>query len=128
VQCLVEAKPPQVCCEWRCTFSNYVLRVGFAAVDFFNQVNLLYGTLTEFCTAENCPTMSAGPKYASWNNFFLQILFKVFLGIDQSTMLSANGLNLSVIKTSAEVISNKNLHCHIAGYRSQDIKHSISTR
>jgi len=34
-----------------------------AAVDFFNQVNLLFGTLTEFCTPENCPTMSAGPKY-----------------------------------------------------------------
>ncbi|KAB2077154.1 hypothetical protein ERO13_A06G075900v2 [Gossypium hirsutum] len=32
-------------------------------VDFFNQVNILYGTLTEFCTANNCPTMSAGPKY-----------------------------------------------------------------
>uniref|UniRef100_A0A7N2KXS4 MOB kinase activator-like 1A n=1 Tax=Quercus lobata TaxID=97700 RepID=A0A7N2KXS4_QUELO len=32
-------------------------------VDFFNQVNLLYGTLTEFCTNENCPTMTAGPKY-----------------------------------------------------------------
>ena len=34
----------------------------FAAVDFFNQVNLLYGTLTEFCTPESCPTMTAGPK------------------------------------------------------------------
>ncbi|GKD53164.1 MOB kinase activator-like 1A protein [Tanacetum coccineum] len=33
------------------------------AVDFFNQVNLLYGTLTEFCTPEICPTMTAGPKY-----------------------------------------------------------------
>ncbi|KAL4296514.1 hypothetical protein GQ457_12G022080 [Hibiscus cannabinus] len=32
-------------------------------VDFFNQVNLLYGTLTEFCTENNCPTMSAGPRY-----------------------------------------------------------------
>ncbi|KAE8810711.1 MOB kinase activator-like 1A [Hordeum vulgare] len=32
-------------------------------VDFFNQVNLLYGTLTEFCTSESCPTMTAGPKY-----------------------------------------------------------------
>uniref|UniRef100_A0A803PHG2 MOB kinase activator-like 1A n=1 Tax=Cannabis sativa TaxID=3483 RepID=A0A803PHG2_CANSA len=30
-------------------------------VDFFNQVNLLYGTLTEFCTAENCPTMTVTP-------------------------------------------------------------------
>lgn len=36
-----------------------------AAVDFFNQVNILYGTLTEFCTASNCPTMTAGPKYHS---------------------------------------------------------------
>jgi len=35
-----------------------------SAVDFFNQVNLLYGTLTEFCTPESCPTMTAGPKYA----------------------------------------------------------------
>ncbi|CAL5360897.1 unnamed protein product [Camellia sinensis] len=33
------------------------------AVDFFNQVNILYGTLTEFCTASSCPLMTAGPKY-----------------------------------------------------------------
>ncbi|XP_049404777.1 MOB kinase activator-like 1A [Solanum stenotomum] len=32
-------------------------------VDFFNQVYMLYGTLTEFCTPSSCPTMSAGPKY-----------------------------------------------------------------
>ncbi|KAE9587671.1 MOB kinase activator-like 1A [Lupinus albus] len=32
------------------------------AVDFFNQVNILFGTLTEFCTVNNCPTMTAGPK------------------------------------------------------------------
>ncbi|KAG2540139.1 hypothetical protein PVAP13_9NG534500 [Panicum virgatum] len=32
-------------------------------VDFFNQVNILYGTLMEFCTPATCPTMSAGPKY-----------------------------------------------------------------
>eukprot|EP00271_Cylindrocystis_brebissonii_P013293 TRINITY_DN33016_c0_g1_i1.p1 TRINITY_DN33016_c0_g1~~TRINITY_DN33016_c0_g1_i1.p1 ORF type:complete len:213 (-),score=36.42 TRINITY_DN33016_c0_g1_i1:154-792(-) len=32
-------------------------------VDFYNQVNLLYGTLCEYCTNESCPTMSAGPKY-----------------------------------------------------------------
>ena len=59
--------------------SNYVFCVGFTAVDFFNQVNLLYGTLTEFCTVENCPTMSAGPKYASWNTFLLQTLFNKYL-------------------------------------------------
>lgn len=33
------------------------------AVDFFNQINMLYGTITEFCTEINCPIMSAGPKY-----------------------------------------------------------------
>ncbi|KAL7091871.1 hypothetical protein ACP275_12G130300 [Erythranthe tilingii] len=32
-------------------------------VDFFNQVNILYGTLTEFCTSSSCSIMSAGPKY-----------------------------------------------------------------
>eukprot|EP00842_Homolaphlyctis_polyrhiza_P005174 jgi/Hompol1/5658/HPOL_004611-RA len=32
-------------------------------VDFFNQINLLYGTVTEFCTPQQCPVMSAGAKY-----------------------------------------------------------------
>eukprot|EP00735_Rhodelphis_limneticus_P004333 TRINITY_DN1590_c0_g1::TRINITY_DN1590_c0_g1_i1::g.28218::m.28218 TRINITY_DN1590_c0_g1::TRINITY_DN1590_c0_g1_i1::g.28218 ORF type:complete len:221 (+),score=41.06,sp/Q9FHI1/MOB1A_ARATH/55.66/3e-79,Mob1_phocein/PF03637.12/1.4e-74 TRINITY_DN1590_c0_g1_i1:121-783(+) len=32
-------------------------------VDFFNQINLLYGTITEFCKPESCPTMKAGDKY-----------------------------------------------------------------
>ena len=34
----------------------------FLAVDFFNQINMLYGTITEHCTTESCPVMSAGPK------------------------------------------------------------------
>lgn len=34
-----------------------------AAVDFFNQINMLYGTITEMCTEDSCPVMSAGPKY-----------------------------------------------------------------
>lgn len=33
------------------------------AVDFFNQINMLYGTITEFCTEDSCSIMSAGPKY-----------------------------------------------------------------
>ncbi|KAJ7591131.1 Mob1/phocein [Mycena floridula] len=49
------------------------------AVDFFNHLNMLYGTVTEFCTREEvcllaiglistitmqqCPIMSAGPRY-----------------------------------------------------------------
>uniref|UniRef100_A0ACD5WQV3 Uncharacterized protein n=1 Tax=Avena sativa TaxID=4498 RepID=A0ACD5WQV3_AVESA len=32
-------------------------------VDFFNQVNILYGTLMEFCTPATCPTMTAGSKF-----------------------------------------------------------------
>eukprot|EP01100_Stratorugosa_tubuloviscum_P000987 TRINITY_DN121_c0_g7_i1.p1 TRINITY_DN121_c0_g7~~TRINITY_DN121_c0_g7_i1.p1 ORF type:complete len:215 (+),score=70.99 TRINITY_DN121_c0_g7_i1:128-772(+) len=32
-------------------------------VDFFNQINMLYGTINEFCTPEECSVMSAGPKY-----------------------------------------------------------------
>ena len=32
-------------------------------VDFYNQINMLFGTITEFCTPKSCPIMSAGPKY-----------------------------------------------------------------
>ncbi|XP_029800997.1 MOB kinase activator 1B isoform X3 [Suricata suricatta] len=37
--------------------------VAVNTVDFFNQINMLYGTITDFCTEEICPVMSAGPKY-----------------------------------------------------------------
>ncbi|XP_017486090.1 PREDICTED: MOB kinase activator 1B-like [Rhagoletis zephyria] len=37
--------------------------VAVNTVDFFNQINMLYGTITEFCTEESCALMSAGPKY-----------------------------------------------------------------
>ncbi|POY71695.1 hypothetical protein BMF94_5287, partial [Rhodotorula taiwanensis] len=32
-------------------------------VDFFNQLNMLYGCITEFCTPQECPVMSAGPRF-----------------------------------------------------------------
>lgn len=32
-------------------------------IEFFNEISLLYGCLTEFCTSKTCPTMSAGPVY-----------------------------------------------------------------
>ena len=35
----------------------------YIAVDFFNEISLLYGTITEFCTPSACAVMSAGPKY-----------------------------------------------------------------
>lgn len=37
--------------------------VAVHIVDFFNQISMLYGTITEFCTPQKCPIMSAGPKY-----------------------------------------------------------------
>jgi len=37
--------------------------VAVNTVDFFNQINMLYGTITEFCTESSCSVMSAGPKY-----------------------------------------------------------------
>ena len=32
-------------------------------VDFFNEISLLYGTITEFCLPSTCPIMCAGPNY-----------------------------------------------------------------
>ncbi|KAH0618651.1 hypothetical protein JD844_018042 [Phrynosoma platyrhinos] len=32
-------------------------------VDFFNRINLIYGTMSEFCTEKTCPIMSGGLKY-----------------------------------------------------------------
>ena len=55
-------------------FLLYVLRIivpfPSVAVDFFNQINMLYGTITEYCTTESCPVMSAGPKYVICNLLF----------------------------------------------------------
>ena len=32
-------------------------------VDFFNEISLLYGTISDFCTRESCPRMTAGEEY-----------------------------------------------------------------
>nr|XP_056704498.1 MOB kinase activator 3B isoform X2 [Euleptes europaea] len=37
--------------------------VAVHVVDFFNRINLIYGTICEFCTDRTCPVMSGGPKY-----------------------------------------------------------------
>jgi MOB kinase activator 1 len=34
--------------------------IAVNTVDFFNEINLLYGTISESCTKEKCPIMSAG--------------------------------------------------------------------
>lgn len=35
----------------------------FLDQDFFNQINILYGNITDYCTPQTCEVMSAGPKY-----------------------------------------------------------------
>ena len=37
--------------------------IAVHVVDFFNRVNLLYGTICRHCTSTSCPVMSGGPKY-----------------------------------------------------------------
>ncbi|OCT97809.1 MOB kinase activator 3B isoform X1 [Xenopus laevis] len=37
--------------------------VAVHVVDFFNRINLIYGTICDFCTERTCPIMSGGPKY-----------------------------------------------------------------
>lgn len=37
--------------------------IAVNTVDFFNQINMLYGTITDHCTEESCTVMSAGPKF-----------------------------------------------------------------
>ena len=55
--------------EWvavNCKLSNTmysVCKADAAVFDFYHNLNHFYGALTEFCTLQNCPTMSAGPTY-----------------------------------------------------------------
>ncbi|KAG8454767.1 hypothetical protein GDO86_001114 [Hymenochirus boettgeri] len=37
--------------------------VAVHVVDFFNRINLIYGTISDSCTEQTCPVMSGGPKY-----------------------------------------------------------------
>lgn len=37
--------------------------VAVHVVDFFNRINLIYGTVSEFCTERTCPIMSGGLRY-----------------------------------------------------------------
>ena len=37
--------------------------VAVHLVDFFNRINIIYGTVCEFCTGKTCPVMSGGPKF-----------------------------------------------------------------
>ncbi|KAG0727423.1 MOB kinase activator-like 3 [Chionoecetes opilio] len=37
--------------------------IAVHVVDFFNRINLIYGTVCEYCTQASCPTMSGGQKF-----------------------------------------------------------------
>ncbi|KAL4136478.1 hypothetical protein KRP22_000011 [Phytophthora ramorum] len=37
--------------------------IAVHVIDFFNEISLLFGTISEFCTHNSCPQMSAGPCY-----------------------------------------------------------------
>ncbi|XP_064634007.1 MOB kinase activator 3B-like [Lineus longissimus] len=37
--------------------------IAVHVVDFFNRINLIYGTVCDYCTDESCPKMTGGPKY-----------------------------------------------------------------
>ena len=37
--------------------------IAVNVVDFFNRINIIYGTVCEICTDASCPMMSGGPKF-----------------------------------------------------------------
>lgn len=37
--------------------------IAVHVVDFFNRINLIYGTVSEYCSERTCPIMSGGLKY-----------------------------------------------------------------
>jgi len=37
--------------------------IAVHVVDFFNRINLIYGTVSEYCNETTCPAMSGGPRY-----------------------------------------------------------------
>ena len=41
-------------------------------VDFYNQINLLYGSITEFCSPQSCPEMKATDECVDWSRSNVQ--------------------------------------------------------
>ena len=37
--------------------------IAVNVVDFFNRINIIYGTVCDICTDKSCPLMSGGPKF-----------------------------------------------------------------
>jgi MOB kinase activator 1 len=54
--------------EWLAVNSTYstvpsILPLTHSVVDFYNQINLLYGSITEFCSPQTCPEMKATDEF-----------------------------------------------------------------
>ena len=49
--------------------SNLANHIRLPVVDFYNQVNLIYGAITEFCSPQSCPEMKATDEFEYlWHN------------------------------------------------------------
>lgn len=48
-----------VCCHAPINIANKTGLTPHAVVDFYNHINLLYGSITEFCSPQSCPEMKA---------------------------------------------------------------------
>jgi len=47
--------------------------IAVNTIDFFNQISVLYGTISEKCTQSTCPMMNAGPKFEYlWADTFIK--------------------------------------------------------
>ena len=52
------------------TFNWFVSAfLQYSVLEFFNYLNTFYGTITDFCTNQNCPKMTAGPRYILAHTF-----------------------------------------------------------
>jgi MOB kinase activator 1 len=53
--------------QWYAYYSRFISSVlcshKSAVVDFYNQINLLYGAVTEFCSPQSCPEMKATDEF-----------------------------------------------------------------
>lgn len=58
-----EGESPEEWLAANSVFYALQLYSSTSAIDFYNQLNMLYGTLVERCTKESCPKMDAGTKY-----------------------------------------------------------------
>jgi MOB kinase activator 1 len=50
-------------CLWR---RRELCWCTMTVVDFYNQINLLYGSITEFCSPQSCPEMKATDELVHW--------------------------------------------------------------